>query len=57
MLAYKNMTGGQKTADVARQNVYTMQVLYRLGFQWSATSWDYIEQFLSAISGFGYFEN
>ena len=56
MLAYKNMTGGQKTADVARQNVYTMQVLYRLGFQWSATSWDYIEQFLSAISGFGYFE-
>ena len=57
MLAYKNMTGGQKTADVARQNVYTMQVLYRMGFQWSATSWDYIEQFLSAISGFGYFEN
>ena len=53
----ENMTGGQKTADVARQNVYTMQVLYRLGFQWSATSWDYIEQFLSAISGFGYFEN
>ena len=57
MLAYQNMTGGQKSADVARQNLYTMQVLYRLGFHWSATSWDYIDQFLSAISGFGYFDN
>jgi hypothetical protein len=27
-----------------------------LGFKWSATSWDYIERFLIAINGFGYFE-
>ena len=57
MLAYQNMSGGQKSSDVARKNVYTMQVLYRLGFHWSSTSWDYIDQFLSAISGFGYFEH
>ena len=56
MLAYQNMAGGQKSADVARRNSYTMQVLYRLGYHWSATSWDYIDQFLSAISGFGFFE-
>ena len=57
MLAYQNMAGGQKAADVARQNAYTMQVLYRLGYHWSSTSWDYIDQFLSAISGFGFFED
>ena len=57
MLAYQNMAGGQKSADVARKNTYTMQVLYRMGYHWSATSWDYIEQFLKAISGFGFFEN
>ena len=56
MLAYQNMAGGQKAADVGRLNTYTMQVLYRLGFHWSLTSWDYIDQFLGTISGFGFFE-
>lgn len=56
MLAYQNMAGGQKAADVGRLNTYTMQVLYRLGFHWSSTSWDYIDQFLGTISGFGFFE-
>jgi len=31
-------------------------VLYRLGFRWSATSWDYVDQFLTAIDGMGYFD-
>ena len=56
LLAYKDMAHGQKTADVLRDNDYTTQVLFRLGFAWSPTSWDYVERMLTAIGGFGFFE-
>jgi amino acid adenylation domain-containing protein len=56
LLAYQDMAHGQKTADVKRDNDYTTQVLYRLGFAWSPTSWDYVERMLTAIGGFGFFE-
>ena len=56
MLAYKDMAHGQKSASVGRQNNYTSQVLHRLGFFWSTTSWDYDQQMLAAIAGFGFFE-
>ena len=57
LLAYKDMAHGQKTSDVERDNDYTTQVLYRLGFAWSPTSWDYVERMLTAIGGFGFFES
>ncbi len=57
LLAYQDMAHGQKTTDVARDNDYTTQVLYRLGFSFSPTSWDYVERMLIAIGGFGFFEN
>ena len=56
LLAYKDMAHGQKTADVQRDNDYTTQVLFRLGFAWSPTSWDYVERMLTAIGGFGFFD-
>ena len=56
LLAYQDMAHGQKTADVQRDNDYTTQVLYRLDFAWSPTSWDYVERMLTAIGGFGFFE-
>ena len=56
LLAYKDMAHGQKSASVGRQNSYTSQVLHRLGFYWSTTSWDYDQQMLQAIAGFGFFE-
>lgn len=56
MLAYKDMAHGQKTAIVGRQNNYTSEVLHRLGFYWSTTSWDYDQQMLTAIAGMGFFE-
>ena len=56
LLAYQDMAHGQKTTDVKRDNDYTTQVLYRLGFAWSPTSWDYVERMLTAIGGFGFFE-
>ena len=56
LLAYQNMAHGQKTRDVNRDNDYTTQVLYRLGFNWSPTSWNYMEQMLKAIGGLGFFD-
>ena len=56
LLAYQDMAHGQKTTEVARDNDYTTQVLYRLGFAWSPTSWDYVERMLTAIGGLGFFE-
>lgn len=56
LLAYQDMAHGQKTTDVSRDNDYTTQVLYRLNFAWSPTSWDYVERMLTAIGGFGFFE-
>ena len=40
LLAYQDMAHGQKTAEVQRDNDYTTQVLYRLGFAFSPTSWE-----------------
>ena len=56
LLAYQDMAHGQKTTDVSRDNDYTTQVLYRLGFAWSPTSWDYVERMLTAIGGLGFFD-
>ena len=56
LLAYQDMAHGQKTTDVSRDNDLTTQVLYRMGFTWSPTSWDYVERMLTAIGGLGFFD-
>ena len=56
LIAYQDMAHGQKAVMIPTDNQYTSQVLYRLGFHWSSTSWDYVDQMLVAIAGFGYFE-
>ena len=56
LLAYQDLAHGQKTTDVSRDNDLTTQVLYRLGFAWSPTSWDYVERMLTAIGGLGFFD-
>ena len=56
IMAYMPSTGGQQTVRLTRKCEYTLQVLYRLGFSWPITTWDYIERFVSALSGLGYFE-
>ena len=56
ILAYQDVSHGQKAAIIERDNRYTCNVLHRLGFHWSDTSWDYVERMLTAISGFGFFE-
>lgn len=56
MLAYQNMAHGQKTFTVEKSNVYTMQVLYRMGFRWPVTSLDYMKRFINALRGLGFFD-
>ena len=56
LIAYQDMAHGQKAVMIPTENQYTTQVLYRLGFRWSSTSWDYVDQMLVAISGLGYFD-
>ena len=56
LVAYQDMAHGQRAVSVPPSNEYTTQVLYRMGFRWSVTSWDYVERFLTAIDGLGFFE-
>ncbi|MBO7609627.1 MAG: amino acid adenylation domain-containing protein [Muribaculaceae bacterium] len=56
LLAYQDMAHGQKAADVERDNDYTTQVLYRLGYVWNPTSWDYVQRMLTAIGTLGFFD-
>ena len=56
LLAYQDMAHGKRAVFINPNNQYTTQVLYRLGFKWSSTSWDYVDQMLTAIAGFGFFE-
>ena len=56
VLAYRDMAHGKKATMIMPDNKYTSQVLYRLGFHWSPTSWDYVDKFLIAISRLGYFK-
>jgi hypothetical protein len=55
LVAYADVTHGQDAILVQETNDYTMQVLYRLGFQWSPTSWDYVDRFFQVIAGFDFF--
>ena len=57
LIAYQDMAHGQQAVPIPASNGYTTQVLYRLGFRWSATSWDYVDRFLTAINGLGFFES
>ncbi len=56
LLAYQDMAHGMKVSEVPVNNLYTTQVLYRLGFKWSPTTWDYVDRMLGAISGLGFFD-
>lgn len=56
MIAYQNMAHGRTTVPIAKDNAYTMQVLYRLGYRWPVTSWDYVTRFLMSLQGLGFFD-
>ena len=57
MIAYQNLGGKQKVVPLKKNNTYTMQILYRLGYHWPMTSWDYVNRFLKSLSQIGFFDN
>ena len=56
LLAYDNKDSSKTVEMIPAENEYTTQVLYRLGFSWSMTSRDYMNSFLSALDGLGFFD-
>lgn len=56
VIAYQNIGHGKKVYSVAKNNYYTTQILYRMGFQWPITSFDYMKRLLIALEGLGYFD-
>jgi len=57
LLAYQDMTHGQKAVTIERNNRYTSAVLLRLGFHWSAPDSAYVNRMLTAISQLGFFDD
>lgn len=56
LLAYAPNIRGKVIAFNGRSYDFTTQMLMRLGFNWSFTTWDYMEQFITAIEGLGFFD-
>lgn len=56
IMAYQNTPGQEQTVFLPRHNEYTMQVLYRLGYRWPVTTWDYVRRFIEGMKGLGFFD-
>lgn len=58
LVAYKEADDGRcRAVNGWDTKSYTAQVLLRLGFRWSFTSWDYIENYLRCLQGLGVFDS
>lgn len=55
LLAYAD-NGAHEVRFIDYDSQFTTQVLYRLGYHWPFTSWDYVERFVQAINGFDFFK-
>ena len=54
VLAYAD-NSGHNVKFIDYDSSYTTQVLYRLGYYWPFTSWDYVEKLIKSINGFDFF--
>jgi len=41
---------------IPQNNSFTTQVLYRMGYQWPATTYEYVSEFIEKLKGLGYFD-
>ncbi len=58
LVAYKEENDGLfRVANGWDTKAYTAQVLLRLGFRWSFTTWDYVENYLRCLQGLGVFDS
>lgn len=56
LMAYQS-NGAESIVENSDNYEYTTQVLLRLGFRWNFTTWDYMERFIVAIQGLGFFDD
>ena len=56
MLAYINVNGGTSVIPVQASCEYTTQVLARMGFFWNETGEAYVQRFIEAMAGLGFFD-
>lgn len=56
LVAYSMRSDGRYAIENTYMSLMTAEVLLRLGFSWNPTSWDYVEQFINAIQGLGFFD-
>ena len=49
-IAYRSGNNESEAIIFPKNNLYTMQVLYRLGYSWPLTTWKYVEKFVSFLS-------
>lgn len=56
VLAYTSLNGGASAAPVHISCEYTTQVLARMGFFWGETGEKYIQNFIDALAGLGFFD-
>ena len=58
LVAYKEENDGLfRVVNGWDTKAYTAQVLLRLGFRWSFTTWDYVENYLRCLQGLGVFDS
>ena len=56
LMAYDVGRGERERVMLQMNREYTLQVLYRLGFIWPTTSWDYLKRFLQVLNGLEFFK-
>lgn len=56
LIAYSNMAGNRHSCSLESCNGYTTQILYRMNFVWPVTGGDYLDRFIEALAGLGFFD-
>ena len=55
IIAYTQAEGQAQMVENEASNIFSMQVLHRLGFRWDATSRDYVDMIFDVLSSMQYF--
>jgi len=54
-IAYRSGNKDSEVITFPKNNAYTMQVLYRCGYSWPVTMWEYVEKFINMLQKLGFF--
>ena len=54
-IAYRSGNKESEVITFPKNNAYTMQVLYRLGYSWPVTMWEYVKKFINMLQKLGFF--